>query len=84
MRLKIPSLALLFGVTTVIADGGFASTCLFCTIVGGYVLQCDCFNRSGQLVSTSINLNQCLANDNGVLHVSTTDHLFRPLDSALT
>jgi hypothetical protein len=38
MRFKIPSLAILFGPTTVITNGSFANYYLFYTIVGGYVL----------------------------------------------
>ena len=49
--------------------GGFLSSCCQVSVTGTTVttVSARCLNNSGQLISTSIDLNRCLTNNNGNL-----------------
>ena len=68
MRFSLISLALATAASTVIADGGFTETC-YGWVLTGTNLAATCYDDNEEPVLTSINLNNCIANDNAVLAV---------------
>ncbi|KAH8900465.1 hypothetical protein GQ53DRAFT_740553 [Thozetella sp. PMI_491] len=44
----------------------YVASCQQCSVTN-YSLNCQCYNRGGTLVSTTLNLNRCITNTFGVL-----------------
>lgn len=69
----------------VVQAGGFLESCCQVSVSSSgsdATVYAQCFNDAGQLVSTSIDLNSCLTNNNGDLQFMEKSVYYRPSESA--
>ena len=69
MRYSLAALALLPAIATVLAfDGGYFQTC-FGQNLNGTLFTASCYTEHGSIDISSLDLNRCIANDNGHIAV---------------
>jgi len=68
MYYSFVALTILPAIATVLADGGFAFSCPGFSL-SGTTLVADCVQTNGAIDASAVNLNNCVANDGGILAV---------------